>query len=78
MWLDCDTALSSGGFIAQQVGLLIGLALLSLSVGLLGGYVTRTAGDVPPDPAVRWLLGVSVGGLAAGLGASLSRLSPAM
>ena len=60
------------------VGLLIGLALLSLSVGLLGGYVTRTAGDVRPDPAVRWLLGVSVGGLAAGLGASLSRLSPAM
>ena len=58
------------------VSLLIAFTALALGVAVLGGYVTRAPREPRTGPAGRWVAGMSVAFLAAGLGAAMSRLAP--
>ncbi len=56
--------------------LVIGLTALALGIAVLGGYVTRTPRAPQFGSTGRWMAGVAVAFLAAGIGAAVSRLAP--
>ena len=58
------------------VALIIGMTALALANGVLGGYVTRAQRHSRLSLAGRLSAGISVAGLAAGIGAAVSRLAP--
>ena len=56
--------------------MVIGLTALALGIAVLGGYVTRRPRAPQFGSTGRWMAGVAVAFLAAGLGAAVSRLAP--
>jgi hypothetical protein len=62
--------------IVLSVTLGIAVTMMALGIAVLGGYVTRASRDPLLGPAHRWVAGVSIGFLAAGLAAASSRFAP--
>jgi hypothetical protein len=59
--------------IVLVVSLAIGMTALALGLAVLGGFVTRAPRELQFGPGGRWMAGVSVACLAAGLGAAALR-----
>jgi hypothetical protein len=58
------------------VGLVIAMTALALGIAVLGGYATRAPREPLVGPGGRWMAGLSVACLTAGLGAAVSRFAP--